>query len=140
MPVAREVAPFVGFNVAAEKVAEWLKLLGHPQRLAIVCLLSESEYAVSEIEQKLGIHQPALSQQLGALREAGVIEVQRAARASIYKLSDDRMRQLVGALHQIFCPEGPAALAEPSTQALPLAVRASGAASFARVLQRGAGS
>lgn len=138
--MAKDTALPVSFDVAAEKVAEWLKLLGHPQRLAIVCLLSEGEYAVSDIERKLGIRQPALSQQLGALREAGVIEAQRASRASIYRLCDDRMRQLVGALHQIFCPAGIAALSEPLTQVLRPAVRASGSASFARVGERGAGS
>jgi hypothetical protein len=36
---------------------------------------------VSEIEENLGIRQPTLSQQIGALREAGVIEGRRRAKA-----------------------------------------------------------
>jgi DNA-binding transcriptional ArsR family regulator len=54
-----------GMHGRAEEISEILKLLGNPQRLQIACLLCEGEYAVSEIEEKLGIHQPTLSQQLG---------------------------------------------------------------------------
>jgi len=76
-----------GLPGRAEEISEILKLLGNPQRLLIACLLCEGEYAVSEIEEKLGIRQPTLSQQLGALREAGVIEGRREAKAVIYHLA-----------------------------------------------------
>ena len=44
-----------GLHGRAEEISEILKLLGNPQRLLIACLLCEGEYAVSEIEEKLGI-------------------------------------------------------------------------------------
>lgn len=121
----------------AEEVSDILKLLGNPQRLLLACLLCEGDYAVSEIEQKLGIHQPTLSQQLGALREAGVIEGQRQAKAVIYSLADPRTRHLLDALHRIFGPEGySATAAQTPTQSR--AVSTAGAASFARVVSGGA--
>src|SRR6202158_5516483 len=95
-----------GVHRRAEEVSDILKLLGTPQRLLIACLLCEGEYAVSEIEEKLGIRQPTLSQQLGALREAGVIEGRKNAKAVIYHLADQRVRHLLGALHRIFDPAG----------------------------------
>lgn len=89
---------------------------------------------MSEIEEKLGIHQPTLSQQLGALREAGVIEGRRDAKAVIYTLADPRIRHLLDALHRIFSPEGlPVITAEPPEQDRPRVASAAGAASFARV-------
>jgi len=126
-----------GLHGRAEEISEILKLLGNPQRLLIACLLCEGEYAVREIEEKLGIRQPTLSQQLGALREAGVIEGRREAKAVIYHLADARMRHLLDALHRIFGPEGMAAMvAQPSPR--PRVASSMGAASFARVASQGA--
>jgi DNA-binding transcriptional ArsR family regulator len=121
----------------AEEISEILKLLGNPQRLLIACLLCEGEYAVSEIEEKLGIRQPTLSQQLGALREAGVIEGRRQAKAVIYSLADARTRHLLDALYRIFSSEGLAALAT-QTSTRPRVTSSAGAASFARVVSNGA--
>jgi DNA-binding transcriptional ArsR family regulator len=128
-----------GLHGRAEEISEILKLLGNPQRLLIACLLCEGEYAVSEIEEKLGIRQPTLSQQLGALREAGVIEGRREAKAVIYHLVDARMRHILAALHRIFSPTGLQALsAESLPQPRPPVASSAGAASFARVASRGA--
>jgi DNA-binding transcriptional ArsR family regulator len=126
-----------GMHGRAEEVSDILKLLGNPQRLLIACLLCEGEYAVSGIEEKLGIHQPTLSQQLGALREAGVIEGRRQNKAVIYSLADARTRHLLDALHRIFGPEGYSALAA-QTPTQSRVVSAAGAASFARVVSNGA--
>jgi DNA-binding transcriptional ArsR family regulator len=125
-----------GMHGRAEEVSEILKLLGNPHRLLIACLLCEGEYAVSEIEEKLGIHQPTLSQQLGALREAGLIEGQRQAKAVIYSLADARTRHLIDALYRIFSPEGLSAL-EAQTPTRPRVISLAGAASFARVVSDG---
>ena len=49
-----------------------LKLLGNEDRLLLLCQLSQGECCVGDLEQRLGIRQPTLSQQLGALRADGV--------------------------------------------------------------------
>lgn len=136
--VASDLAARVG------EVADLLKLLGNPQRLMIACLLAEGECAVSEIEARLGIRQPSLSQQLGALREAGVIQGRREAKAVIYRLVEGRVPMLLLALQRIFCPEGvDAAVAAASAAILPAPSPApaakspsfaqAGVASFARL-------
>jgi len=137
MAKARRRQPPAGLHGRADEIAELLKLLGNPQRLLITCLLCEGEHAVSEIEEKLGIRQPTLSQQLGALREAGVIEGRREAKAVIYHLADAQTRHLLDALHRIFGPEGLAALAA-QTSPRPSVASSMGAASFARVAAQGA--
>jgi DNA-binding transcriptional ArsR family regulator len=129
-----ETLPSPEFCAQAAQVAELLKLMGNPQRLLIACLLAEGECAVSEIEARTGIRQPSLSQHLGALREAGVIQGRRAAKAVIYHLADARAAALLDALKRIFAPsDNPV----PRPAAKPVQARsqfsASGVAAFARL-------
>jgi DNA-binding transcriptional ArsR family regulator len=86
-------------NVAADL----LKSLSNPQRLQIVCALAQGEQGVSDLERKLEIRQPSLSQHLASLREAGIITGRREAKAVFYRISDARAAMLVEALHAIFC-------------------------------------
>lgn len=47
------------------EAADLIKLMANPNRLAILCRLSEGEASVGEMEATLRIRQPTLSQQLG---------------------------------------------------------------------------
>ena len=90
----------------AGEVAELLKTLAHPMRLMLVCTLVEGEHSVSELEEKLDIHQPSLSQQLTVLREAEIVETRREGKQIFYRLTAEKAAQLVGALYTIFCNDG----------------------------------
>ena len=90
----------------AAEVSELLKTLAHPMRLMIVCTLIEGEYSVSELEEKLDIHQPNLSQQLTVLREAELVETRREGKQIYYRLTALKAERLVGALYDIFCAPG----------------------------------
>lgn len=87
----------------ASEVAALLKTMAHPVRLMLACALAEGEYSVGELEEKLGIHQPTLSQQLGVLREAGVVETRREAKQIFYRLTETKVAELIQALYVIFC-------------------------------------
>ncbi|MCW5712803.1 sulfite-sensing transcriptional repressor BigR [Shinella sp.] len=87
----------------AGKVASLLKTLAHPARLMLACTLAEGEYSVSQLEDRLGIHQPALSQHLGVLRENGVVETRREAKQIFYRLTEEKAALLIQALYGIFC-------------------------------------
>ncbi|MEC9402149.1 MAG: metalloregulator ArsR/SmtB family transcription factor, partial [Pseudomonadota bacterium] len=52
----------------ARKASDLLKALSHEVRLVILCLLSEGEKSVSELEEILTMPQAAVSQQLARLR------------------------------------------------------------------------
>ena len=96
-------------EVRAGEVAGLLKTLAHPVRLMLACTLVEGEYSVGAIEDKLGIHQPTLSQQLTVLREAGIVETRREGKQIFYRLTAEKAAQLIEALYGIFCkPEGTA--------------------------------
>jgi DNA-binding transcriptional ArsR family regulator len=87
----------------ADDVAALLKTLAHPARLMLACTLVEGEYSVGALEEKLGIHQPTLSQQLGVLRDAGIVETRREAKQIFYRLTERKAAQLIEALYAIFC-------------------------------------
>lgn len=70
---------------------EELKAIAHPLRFQIIQLLREGERNVGEIEQASGIGQPALSQQLGILRKADLVETRKEAKLVFYSLNEDRL-------------------------------------------------
>ncbi|HKM61954.1 MAG TPA: metalloregulator ArsR/SmtB family transcription factor [Acidisphaera sp.] len=82
------------------QAADLLRALAHPMRLQILCRLLEGELAVSGFEAELGLRQPSLSQQLGQLREAGLVATRREAKSVVYRLADPRVRLIIDALHQ----------------------------------------
>ncbi|WP_449415113.1 metalloregulator ArsR/SmtB family transcription factor [Ochrobactrum teleogrylli] len=79
----------------AGEVAELLRTLSHPARLMLACALAEKEYSVGELEHGLGIRQPTLSQQLGVLRESGIVETRREAKQIFYRLTETKAAQLI---------------------------------------------
>lgn len=93
-------APLVCRNIGA--ASDLLRTLGNPTRLAVACLLLDGPRSVMEMEAALGIGQPTLSQQLAALRSAGLIAGTRQARTTVYRIADDRVAPLVGVLRGMF--------------------------------------
>jgi DNA-binding transcriptional ArsR family regulator len=105
---------------------EELKAIAHPLRFQIVQLLRAGELNVGEIEIASGIGQPALSQQLGVLRKAQLVETRKDAKLVFYSLNKDRLAEigrLIGA-------HGTAGTSNRPRVHTPLA----GAANFARLL------
>jgi|SRR5690625_3536222 len=82
-----------------------LKSLSNPDRLMLLCQLSQGEMNVGELEQQLGIHQPTLSQQLGVLRREGLVETRREGKMIFYRVSSGPALTLIGTLYQLFCVE-----------------------------------
>lgn len=103
-----------------------LKALAHPARFAIVAALAVQELNVGEIEQATSISQPALSQQLAVLRDAGLVKTRRDAKLVYYSLMQDAKDRIRAALEPLFCPP------EPVIEDLYRSGR--GSAVFARVL------
>lgn len=96
---------FAELSLRAGEVAGLLRTLSHPARLMIVCSLVDSDYSVGELEEKLDVHQPHLSQHLKVLRGSGIVETRREGKQIFYSLTEDKAAQLVNALHGIFCVE-----------------------------------
>lgn len=89
--------------------SDFMKSLSNPVRLSILCVLMEGTRTVGELETILNVQQPTLSQQIGELREAGIIVGERVAKAVVYRLADPRAGQIIGHLRLLFAtPEASA--------------------------------
>lgn len=128
-PSSRDGAPSTNALSHSDRLATTFKMLGNANRLRIVVFLAERERSVSDIEAALQIRQPTLSQQLGELRDAGLILGRRVAKTAIYALTDNLGRR---ALKTIYLATGHnAARVE---RVAPREVSALQAAEFATVL------
>lgn len=87
----------------AEEAADFLKILSHPARLAVLCNLALGERCVSELEATLGLSQSALSQHLAKMRKQGLVTTQREGKQIYYALEDPRAAKLLQVLYDIFC-------------------------------------
>lgn len=85
------------------KAADFLKALANPNRLMILCLLLDKEFAVSELEERLDLRQPTLSQQLARLREDELVTTRREGKQIYYRLASDKVRRTIALLDDMFC-------------------------------------
>lgn len=90
----------------AHRAATFLKSLTHPHRLMILCLLDHRELSVSALEERLGLRQPTLSQQLAKLRAEGLVETRRDGKYIYYRLASQEAREVISVLLELFghCP------------------------------------
>ncbi len=89
---------------AAEQAVGTLKLLANPQRLLLLCQISQGEFSVTELEELLEIRQPTLSQQLGVLRGQGVVATRREGKSVYYSVADPALLEILLALYRVYCP------------------------------------
>lgn len=87
----------------AQRAADFLKALAHENRLMILCILSQGERSVSELEQMLSLRQPTVSQQLARLRAEGLVATRRDGKTVYYSLASEQARVVVGAVYDMFC-------------------------------------
>jgi DNA-binding transcriptional ArsR family regulator len=90
-------------QAAAAQACGLLKVLGNPDRLLLLCQLAQDEYCVSELEALLGIQQPTLSQQLGVLREEGLVSTRREGKQIFYKIDSKEAAAVMGVLYELYC-------------------------------------
>lgn len=89
----------------ARRASEFLKALGHEGRLMILCYLVTGEKSVGELESLLSARQAAVSQQLARLRYEGLVDSRRDGKTIYYRLTDDRSRQILELVYDLFCRE-----------------------------------
>ncbi|MFC2974452.1 metalloregulator ArsR/SmtB family transcription factor [Azotobacter bryophylli] len=89
---------------AAGKAASVLRTLGNPDRLLLLCQLSQGERSVGELEEILGLNQPSLSQQLGVLRSEGLVQTRRDGKRIFYSIAEPKILVLLGTLYELYCP------------------------------------
>ena len=82
--------------------AGFFKALAHPLRIRILELLVQGEHSVQEIQEKLGVEQPLVSQQLGILRTRLVVTSRKEGTLVRYLLRDPVVGDLLAVARTIF--------------------------------------
>ena len=72
---------------AADSACRLMKVFSNPDRLLLLCQLSQGERRVGELQELVGIGQPTLSQQLGVLREEGLVATRRDGKQIHYRIA-----------------------------------------------------
>jgi DNA-binding transcriptional ArsR family regulator len=88
---------------AADEACRLMKVLSNSDRLLLLCQLAEGEKRVGELESLLGIVQPTLSQQLGVLRDEGLVATRREGKNIYYSISSPRAMQIMQLLYGLYC-------------------------------------
>ncbi len=77
------------------ELARVYKALAHPVRLRILHILSRGEECVCHLTVILRRPQPYISQQLGVLREAGLVVDRREGQTVFYRPASPRVQELI---------------------------------------------
>lgn len=80
---------------AAAHIATTLQALAAPSRLLILTELRQGPVSVTELADKVGMEQSAVSHQLRLLRNLGLVVGARSGRSIVYSLYDNHVAQLL---------------------------------------------
>jgi DNA-binding transcriptional ArsR family regulator len=94
---------FEELRASANKATRLMKVMANPDRLMMLCLLSQGEQSVGAIETLLDIRQPTLSQQLTVLREAELVATRREGKNIFYSITSQSAMAVMQVLHQEIC-------------------------------------
>ena len=106
MPAAAKKPSLDDLDLMVEKAreaSEFLKAMSHESRLILLCILSEGERSVGELEDILGERQSTVSQQLARLRLEGLVQTRREGKTIYYSLASENVRIILNALYAAFC-------------------------------------
>ncbi len=92
-------------QVHAGEAANLLKKMANEHRLLVLCTLASGELSVGDLNAQIPLSQSALSQHLGALREAGLVQTRREAQTIFYSLQGENAMKVIEVLRSIYCPD-----------------------------------
>lgn len=79
-----------------------LKNLSHPQRLLILCHLSEGPRSVNDLAELTGASQSAVSQFLSRMKAERLVSSERQTNYVYYDIANSQVKQIIQALYKIF--------------------------------------
>ncbi len=103
MPRDAVTPPLAEMRHSAGQACRLMKVLSNPDRLLLLCQLVHGEQRVGELEARVGVAQPTLSQQLGVLRDEGLVSTRRDGKAIYYRIDSPQALAVMQTLHEQFC-------------------------------------
>ena len=92
-------------QAAAGQACNLLKALSNPDRLLLLCQMTQGEFSVGALEATTGIRQPTLSQQLTVLREEKLVNTRRDGKQIFYSIASREALAVLQVLYQLYCPK-----------------------------------
>ncbi len=80
-----------------------LKGLANESRLMIMCVLSEGEVSVGQLNKRIHLSQSALSQHLAVLRDQGLVQTRRERQTMYYRPAKTPALTIIELLHDVYC-------------------------------------
>ncbi len=90
-------------RVQAGAASRLLRAMGSENRLLILCILSEGELSVGQLNQRINLAQSAVSQHLAVLRRDELVETRKEAQTVYYRLKSGIAEKIIHLLHGEFC-------------------------------------
>ncbi len=81
--------------------AEFFKTLGHPARIRVLEVLRDGELSVGELVPVVGIEASHLSQQLGVLRRANLVQARKEGTSVLYSVGNSMIFDLLDVARRI---------------------------------------
>lgn len=103
MKVSVEAIDLAAMRDSSDKASALLKVMANPDRLLLLCQLTQGEQCVSDLEQGLGLQQPSLSQQLTVLRQAKLVSTRREGKQIYYSITSAEALAVMQLLYGLFC-------------------------------------
>jgi DNA-binding transcriptional ArsR family regulator len=73
---------------------EILDVIAEPTRRRILDAVRDAECSVTDLVERIGMHQPGVSRHLKVLRDAGLVDVRRDAQRRMYRLRAEPLMEL----------------------------------------------
>jgi DNA-binding transcriptional ArsR family regulator len=88
--------------VRTEPIDDALLALAHPARRGLVQLCLDRERSAGDLGQRAGLRQPAASQHLRVLRDAGLLTVRHDGNRRLYRVDFERLARVQAALDALW--------------------------------------
>ncbi len=92
-------------RAASNRACALMRVMSNPDRLLLLCQLSQGEHRVGELEELLDIQQPTLSQQLAVLREESLVTTRRDGKQVYYSIDSRDAMDVLNVLYTHFCSD-----------------------------------
>jgi len=89
----------------SKSVAELLKVMSHPGRLVLLCLLAKGKNNVGSLATESQLSQSQTSQYLKLMTSLDILTVENQGKERIYEVKSSEVLRLLNSLKTIFCPE-----------------------------------
>ena len=101
-PTTPAVDTYISLRYSTYMVDHILRALAEPRRRDILELVQHAELSAGQIAARFDVTQPAISQHLGVLAEAGLVSVRRAGTRRLYRARPEGLDALRRDLEEVW--------------------------------------